>query len=203
MSALADLHELRPFGGFDLIMADPPWTFRTRSARGEAKSPQAHYACMSTEDIAALPVAAIAGDDCLLWLWATNPMLPRALDVMRAWGFEFRTAGTWVKRTTHGKTAFGTGYILRSANEPFLIGVRGRPRTTRSVRSVVESGDSSAGEMGITIEARAREHSRKPDEAFDAARRLMPHARRVELFSRQSRPGWASWGLEAGRFDAP
>lgn len=202
MSALQELHELRPYGGFDLIMADPPWSFSLRSDKGEAKSPQAQYDCMPTEDIAQLPVAAIAADDCLLWLWATNPMLPQALDVMQAWGFRFRTAGTWVKRTRHGKTAFGTGYILRSANEPFLIGVRGRPVTSRSVRSVVESGESVADALGITIEARVREHSRKPDEAFEAARRLMPDARRIELFSRETRSGWASWGMEAGKFDA-
>lgn len=180
---------LQPFG-FDLLMVDPPWSFALRSARGEAKSPQAQYACMSLDAIKALPVAQLARGDALLWLWATNPMLPQALDVMAAWGFTFSTAGTWVKTTSGGKLAFGTGYVLRSASEPFLIGKFGRPVTGRAVRSV--------------ILAPAREHSRKPAEAYAAAEALMPGAlRRADLFSRESRPGWDAWGNEAGRFDAP
>ncbi len=187
MTPLAELHSLRPHGGFDLIMADPPWSFDNWSKAGERKNAKAHYACVGLEDIKALPVGALAAKDCLLWLWATNPMLPHALEAMAAWGFAFKTAGHWAKRTRHGKLAFGTGYILRSAGEPFLIGTRGKPKTTRSVRSV--------------IEGQAREHSRKPEEAFAAAERLMPDARRIELFSRQQRPGWAAWGNETGKFE--
>lgn len=180
---------LQPFG-FDMIMADPPWAFALWSEKGEAKSAQAQYACMPLAEIKALPVAQLARGDAFLWLWATNPMLPQALDVLAAWGFTFTTAGTWVKTTTGGKLAFGTGYVLRSASEPFLIGKFGRPRSGRAVRSV--------------IMAPAREHSRKPDEAYAAAEALMPGAlRRADLFSRESRPGWEPWGRETGKFDAP
>lgn len=183
-----DLTAICPPGGFDLIMADPPWRFTTRSAKGiTAKGAGGHYGTMTLAEIKAMPVADLAARDCLLWLWATNPMLPDALDVLRAWGFTFKTAGHWAKRTRHGKLAFGTGYILRCAGEPFLIGTRGQPRTARNVRSVIEGP--------------VREHSRKPDEAFDAAVRLMPSARRLELFSRQTRPGWHGWGNEIGKFD--
>lgn len=180
-----------PFGdlnphSFDLIMADPPWAFELRSAKGEEKAAQAHYECMSLDTIRALPVLDLAAPDCLLWLWATNPMLPQALEVMAAWGFAFKTAGSWGKTTRHGKIAFGTGYIFRCANEPILIGTRGEPRTTKSVRSLI---------MG-----QVREHSRKPDEAFTEAERLMPAARRLELFSRQRRPGWENWGDQAEHF---
>jgi len=178
--------ELEPWS-FDLIMADPPWRFRLRSRQGEGKSAQAHYACMSLTDIKALPVSDLAREDCLLWLWGTAPMTPQALDVMSAWGFRFVTIGAWHKKTIHGATAFGTGYRLRSAMEPFFIGARGKPKSSRSVRNLVE---------GL-----AREHSRKPDEAFAAAVRLMPHAHRVELFSRETRPGWSAWGNEPGLFD--
>jgi N6-adenosine-specific RNA methylase IME4 len=182
-----------PFGAlaplsFDLLMVDPPWAFALRSTKGEAKSPQAQYACMSLDGIKALPVAQLARGDALLWLWATHPMLPQALDVMAAWGFTFSTSGVWVKTTCTGKLSFGTGYVLRSASEPFLIGRVGRPRTARTVRTV--------------IQAPAREHSRKPDEAYAAAEVLaIDAARRADLFSRESRPGWSAWGHEAGRFD--
>lgn len=184
----AEFSALRPHGGFDLLMVDPPWSFATRSAKGvTAKGAGGQYGLMSLDAIKALPIAqALAADNALCWLWATNPMLPQAFDVLAAWGFEFKTAGHWSKKTRHGKQAFGTGYILRCAGEPFLIGTRGRVRTSRSVRSVIEGP--------------VREHSRKPDEAFAEAERLMPEARRIEIFSRQPRPGWVGWGNEAQRF---
>lgn len=182
-----------PFGempplSYDVIMADPPWLYENWSKAGEHKNATAKYDCMPLDDIKKLPVSQLAQRDCLLWLWATNPMLREAFEVMDAWGFRFVTAGTWVKTTTKGNIAFGTGYVLRSASEPFLIGAVGEPRTARNVRSVV---------MG-----QVREHSRKPEEAYAAAEKLCPHAmRRADLFSRTTRPGWDAFGLEAGKFD--
>lgn len=209
MNALGDFLALRPAGGFGLIMADPPWSFKNFSEKGSGKNASDHYDCMPVEAIAALPVAALAAEDCLLWLWATNPMLPEALAVLASWGFEFKTAGTWVKRTTRGKDAFGTGYILRSSNEPFLIGTRGSPRTTRSTRSTLPTYNDARGQLfegdwpavSVTIEAPVREHSAKPDAAYEAAEMLMPDRRYLELFSRRSRPGWTAWGDEAGKLD--
>lgn len=178
-----------PAGPFDLIMADPPWAYKNWSKKGEGKGAAGQYSCLSLDDIASIPVASIAAPDCLLWLWATNPLLPDAFAVLNAWGFTFKTAGHWCKQNPQtGKLGFGTGYILRSAGEPFLIGTRGKPKTTRSVRSVV---------LGPR-----REHSRKPDEGFAAAEALMPGARRVELFSRQPRDGWSVWGDQTERFAA-
>lgn len=210
MISTPDFLTLRPHGGFGMIMADPPWQFDLHSEKGEAKAPQAHYPCEGTDAICDLPVEGIAATDCLLWLWATNPMLPDAFKVIEAWGFQYKTAGTWVKRTKHGLDAFGTGYVLRSSNEPFLIATRGRPKTTRSTRSTIPTYDDGFHALGgdawaggsITIEARVREHSRKPDEAFEAAQNLMPDARRIELFSRQQREGWSVWGNEVEKFDA-
>lgn len=178
---------LRPLS-YDFIMADPPWSFKLWSAKGEAKSAQAQYTCMSIEDIKALPVSQLARGDALLWLWCTWPLLREAMDTVDAWGFKYVTGGAWAKRTKNGKAAFGTGYRLRSACEPFLIGIVGDPVTTRSVRNLID---------GL-----AREHSRKPEEAFSAAEQLMPNAYRVELFSRQGRRGWDAWGNQTGLFEA-
>lgn len=167
---------------FDLLMVDAAWHFKAGGNRGANQ----HYSVMSLEDIAALPVGDLAAPNSLLWLWATAPMLNQQITVIEKWGFTFKTSGVWVKTTKHGKIAFGTGYLLRNAHEPFLIGTKGAPKVKRNVRSVI---------MGPV-----REHSRKPDEAFEAAERLMPDARRIEVFSRTNRPGWSVWGNETGTF---
>ena len=184
---------LKPFdglerGAYDLIFIDPPWTFNTWSAKGkEKKAPEVHYECQGIEWVRQLPVRDYAAENCLLWLWATNPLLDQQIDVLKQWGFTFKTAGTWVKMTKHWKQSFGTGYILRSANEPFLIGTIGKPKTTRGVRSAI---------LG-----RVREHSRKPESAYAAAEKLMPGARRADIFSRQRRSGWDAWGNEVDKFE--
>lgn len=172
---------------YQVIKADPPWLYKNWTKAGEKKAPQAHYDCMSLDEIKALPVSQIAAPVAVLWLWVTNPMLRQGLDVLDAWGFRFVTAGHWVKLTKHGKLGFGTGYCLRSAGEPFLIGAIGRPKYAKNVRSVI---------MG-----KAREHSRKPEEAFEAAEMLVPDAEhRIELFGREARPGWDVMGDEVGKF---
>ena len=174
---------------YQVIMADPPWSFDNYSRKGEAKNAKRQYACMPTEEICAMPVNQLAGGDCVLWLWATHPMLAPALSVLGAWGFSFATSGVWVKRTKHGKLAFGTGYCLRCASEPFLIGTVGSPQFAKNVRTVLEGP--------------VREHSRKPDEAYAVAERLVPRAlHRADLFSRQVRPGWTAWGNETQKFEA-
>lgn len=183
MSVFGDL----PSRAYSFIMADPPWDFRHHSVKGQRKSAHHHYGCMDDSAIARLPVRDLAAPDAILMLWTTNPKLRHAFEIMAAWGFTFKTAGHWAKKTRHGKLAFGTGYLLRCAGEPFLIGTIGRPKTSKSCRSVIE---------GLV-----REHSRKPDEAFAWAEALMPDARRLELFSRASRPGWDHWGAETGLFD--
>lgn len=181
-----------PFGalqmfGYDMIMADPPWQFDTWSLAGKQhKSPESHYETMPTDQIAAFPVDLLAGRDAILWLWATHPMLPQQIEVMKAWKFKFVTSGVWVKRTKTGKLGFGTGYRLRCASEPFLIGAFGDPATAKNIRTVIEGP--------------IRKHSQKPDEAFAAAELMWPMARRVELFSRTKRAGWDTWGKEDGKF---
>lgn len=185
MTAYGDLSEIPNFR-YCLIVADPPWSYANWSKSGEHKNASAKYDCMGLEAIKTMQVGHLAAKDCVLWLWATNPLLDQAFDVMRAWGFQFKTAGHWSKKTATGKQAFGTGYLLRCAGEPFLIGTMGRPNTSKSVRSVIEGP--------------VREHSRKPEEAFRAAEQLCGDVPRIELFSRQERPGWDVFGNETGKF---
>lgn len=183
--------DLKPLS-YDVILADPPWPFENYSSNGWKKSPRRHYATLGFDDIATLPVAQLGRGDALLFMWCCWPTLDRAIGVLKAWGFNYATGGAWHKRTRNGKTVFGTGYVLRSATEPYLIGSLGSPTTSRSVRGVIET----------VIDAVRREHSRKPDEQYDYLERLVPGAtRRCELFARSSRPGWESWGNELGKFD--
>jgi N6-adenosine-specific RNA methylase IME4 len=177
-----------PQGAFSIIAADPPWRFATYSQKGkEKKSAELHYGTMTLEDIRALPVASLAAPDCALFLWTTAPMLAEGMRVMTEWGFQYKSFGVWGKTTRHGKIAFGTGYRLRSACEPFLVGTRGNPKNTRGERSLIMAG--------------VREHSQKPDEFYALVERWMPEARRLDLFSRTRRSGWSAFGDEIGKFD--
>jgi N6-adenosine-specific RNA methylase IME4 len=181
-----------PFGSlqplaYQLLMADPPWHFKLYSELGSKKSAQGQYRVMSLDDIAALPVDQLAAPECVLFMWSTFPMLPQAFGVMEAWGFTYKTGGVWHKRTKNGKTAFGTGYRVRSAAEPWLLGVIGNPKTPRTHRNLIE---------GL-----ARQHSRKPSEAYSWCESYMPEARRADLFAREQRRGWDAWGAEATKFN--
>jgi N6-adenosine-specific RNA methylase IME4 len=186
MTAAVSFMALRPAGGFGLIMADPPWKIEMRSEKGYAKSPEAKYATMHGDAIKALPVELLAARDCVLWLWAMGNQLPLALEVMAAWGFEYKTQGQWAKMTPNGKQCFGQGYLHRDAGEPWLIGTRGAPKVRRSCRNVI---------FGLR-----REHSRKPDEVYCEAEKWMPNVQRADLFSRENRAGWTAWGDETGKF---
>jgi N6-adenosine-specific RNA methylase IME4 len=178
--------DLRMFG-YQLILLDPAWRFLNYSAKGEAKNPVAHYACMSFDQLAALPVGHLAAPDCAMVMWAVAPMLDKAIELMRVYGFTFKTAGSWAKQSPTGeKWAFGPGYILRSAAEFYIVGTIGNPAVqSHSVRNL--------------IVAPRREHSRKPDQMHADLERLYPGPP-SELFARQRRPGWDSWGNEVDKF---
>lgn len=182
-----------PFSSLDphsyhIIMADPPWDFALHSTKGGQKSAQKHYRCLPIDEIAAFPVQDLAAEHCALLLWGTAPMLAQQIRVMDAWGFRYKTEMVWRKVTLNGKQTFGPGYIVRGSHEPILIGTRGAPKfVAKNIRSCFD---------GVR-----REHSRKPEEAYALAERMLPKARRVELFSRTDRPGWETWGEEVGKFD--
>lgn len=175
-------------GHYRVVLVDPPWFFKNYSAAGEKKNPLAHYECMSPEQLAALPVGALAHQDgCALVMWATAPLLPLAITLIGKWGFTYKTAGAWAKRSsTDAKWAFGTGYCYRSAAEFFLLGTRGKPiQQVRNVRNL--------------IVAPVREHSRKPDRMRQDLEALWPGPR-CELFAREAAPGWDVWGNQTTKF---
>ncbi len=190
-----------PFAGlipmkYGAILADPPWEYAMQSAKGYAKSPEAHYRTMSAEALRALPVGQLAGPDCLLFMWSTWPHLPQALDLLKAWGFAYVTGGSWLKRTQNWKIAFGTGYVLRSATEPYLVGKLNRPQ----IRSRSERNLIIAPEIPDSIEAIRREHSRKPPQMREMISRLLPQVHCCELFAREPWDGHTVWGNEAAKF---
>lgn len=183
---------------YSAILADPPWRYDMRSARGHAKSPEAHYSTMAPEDLSALPVSHLAAPDCYLFMWSTWPHLPVALDLMRAWGFAYVTGGSWTKRTVNWNVTMGTGYVLRTATEPYLVGKIGAPKiASRSERNVILAPD----DVPDGIEAIRREHSRKPPQMREMIGRLLPHGYYCELFGREAWPGHDVWGNEVDRFE--
>ncbi len=191
--------ELSPFS-FDLVVIDPPTPFETRSAKGEEKSPQAQYDCMPLDEIAAMPVGDLLAPGGVLIFWTTWPLAAQGFHAraMTRYGVPPVTGGAWVKRTGTGKLRWGPGYILRSVCEPYFVGrlpgadTPGSSRTTNLVETLADHS---------SIDGLAREHSRKPPEFYSMLEALSPSARRADLFARQSRPGWTTWGKEAGKFD--
>lgn len=174
-----------------VLYADPPWRFQTWSETRQHKAAAVHYPVMPLLDIASLPVSDIAADDAALFLWSVNSMLPHALALIEAWGFEYRTvAFTWAKQTPTGKPwHFGLGYWTRQNTEQCLLATRGKPK--RLARDVPQ-----------LLVAPRRQHSRKPDEVYARIERLLggPYC---ELFARQEWPGWATaFSNEASKFEA-
>lgn len=182
--------EKLPLFHYGAIYVDPPWKFINFSEKGELKNATAHYDCMTIDQIKALPVGQLAKKDCALFLWVTDPLLKEGLEVMEAWGFEYRTvAFTWAKETKTGKPwHMGCGYWTRGNPEMCLLGINGTPkRLNAGVRQLVVSP--------------LREHSRKPDEIHGSITKLVPGPY-LELFARQKRNGWDCWGNQTDKFDA-
>lgn len=169
-----------PAGPFSIIYADPPWKYDCGAPRGAAHK---HYSTMSIDALCSLPVKQIAAKDSLLFMWTTWPQMPLSLYLMKSWGFEYKScAFLWTK--TNKKSAgffFGMGRWTRGNTEPCLLGIRGKPkRLSASVRQI--------------IEAPRGEHSAKPAETRDRILTLCGDKPRVELFARETSPGWSSWG---------
>lgn len=201
---------------YKVILADPPWNFQTRSPKGLGRSAQAHYDCMSMEELEALApqIMELADpESCAMCMWVTDPLLPQALSLIKTFGFTYKTVlFTWVKTSTagnafpvnlitckvsyppvaaDGKSAFhmGTGYYTRANPEMCLLATRGKraPKTQdRGVRQL--------------LVAPRGQHSQKPAEARRRIERLFsgPY---YELFARSTAPGWSCDGNQVGLLD--
>lgn len=171
---------------YDIIYADPPWTFKTYSTKGKTqKSAENHYPCMDKESIQTLPIPRISADNSVLFLWVTFPCLEEGLELIKKWGFTYKTcAFTWVKRNKKSDSWFwGLGYWTRANAEICLLATKGSPkRISKSVHQVCD--------------ARIREHSRKPDEIRNRIVELCGDIPRIELFARKHTDGWDCWGNE-------
>lgn len=160
---------------YPVIYADPPWRYEQSM---DTRAVENHYPTMTLDAICALPVASIATDDAVLFLWATSPKLAEAMRVVEAWGFAYRTKATWVK------DSIGMGFWFRQRDETLLVAVRGDMPTPEKPHDSV-------------IEAPRGKHSKKPAIFYEVIESYYPTLPKIELFARGTpRPGWAAWGNE-------
>jgi N6-adenosine-specific RNA methylase IME4 len=193
---------------FTTIVADPPWQYRSggshlrnafearpKSNQVESNTAGSHsrYGSMSIAELKSLPVADVAASDAHLYLWTTNSFLVEAHDLMAAWGFQQKTVLTWVKMRGDGSGASARmGYYFRGATEHVLFGVRGRLRLVTG-KAVVPN---------VLFTPRVLKHSLKPQQFFDLVERVSPGPY-LEMFARQPRMGWTTWGDEVAPGDVP
>jgi N6-adenosine-specific RNA methylase IME4 len=165
-----------------VILADPPWEYEHPALATPSRRVDNHYPTLTLERICGLPVDQLAAEDCVLFLWTTVPHLRETFEVLQAWNFEYKSGLVW------DKEIIGTGYWVRGQHEHLLIAVKGKPPMA-PFTAVPAS----------VIRARRREHSRKPDESYEIIERMYPELPKIELFARNTRPGWDCWGNEVPR----
>lgn len=176
---------------FPTVLADPPWQFQNRTGKVAPEHRRlSRYSTMSLDAIKDLPIASACEATAHLYLWVPNALLPEGLAVMTAWGFNYKSNLVWHKiRKDGGPDGRGVGFYFRNTTELILFGVRGKQaRTLAPGRSQVN-----------IICTQKREHSRKPDEAYDLIERCSPGPF-LELFARGPRPGWVNWGHQADAY---
>ncbi|MFH1834209.1 MAG: MT-A70 family methyltransferase [bacterium] len=172
--------EIGEGGTYSVVLADPPWQYDDGTT-DPTRVIENQYPTMPLDEICALKVGESTTDDAVLFLWATGPLLPEALEVMKAWGFRYISGAVW------SKLRMGKGYWFRVSHEHLLVGIKGnppRPPPSALVDSV--------------ITAKRGEHSAKPVEVYEIIESYYPELARVELFARQTREGWSAWGNQAG-----
>lgn len=173
---------------YNIIYADPPWQYKVWSKKGNGRSAETHYHTMQKQDIQNMQnvIDRIAAKDSVLFLWVIAPCLQEGIELIKAWGFTYKTiAFTWIKQNKKSDSLFwGMGYYTRANAELCLLATRGKPlkRVSKAVHSVIIS--------------KIREHSRKPDEVRERIVELFGNLPRIELFARQKIEGWDCWGDE-------
>jgi N6-adenosine-specific RNA methylase IME4 len=169
---------------YNIIYADPPWSYKDKALAGN-RGAGCKYPVMNTADIGKFPVEKLAADNCVLFLWVTMPKLNECFELIKEWGFKYKTcAFTWIKTNKKSGSLFwGMGNWTRANAEICLIATKGKPkRAAANVHSVVMT--------------RIEEHSKKPDEVRRRIVQLCGDIPRIELFARQTAEGWDSWGNE-------
>lgn len=170
---------------YQIIYADPPWSFRGYDLKKQTRYVGNKYPLMTTDQIKTLSIQSIVDENCVLFLWVTMPKLNECFDVIKAWGFEYKTvAFTWVKKNKKSGTWFwGMGRWTRSNAELCLLCTKGNPkRISASVHSIIDT----------PIER----HSKKPDDIRKRIVNLMGNIPRIELFAREKIEDWDVWGNE-------
>jgi len=185
ISAAEDLTS-RIKGPFSTILADPPWRFDNRTGKMAPEHRRLlRYPTMTMEEIYELPVNRVVAARSHLYLWVPNALISEGLEVMRRWGFTYKTNLVWYKvRKDGGPDGRGVGFYFRNVTELVLFGIRGSMRTLPAGRTQTN-----------ILTARKREHSRKPDELYDIIEACSPGPY-LELFARHAREGWVQWGNE-------
>jgi N6-adenosine-specific RNA methylase IME4 len=176
-----------PSRRYGVILADPAWRFEPYSRiTGMDRAAENHYPTSALEDIKALDVRSIAATDCVLFLWATAPMAPQAIEVMAAWGFAYKSCAVW------GKDRIGTGYWFRNKHEILLVGTRGRV-----------PAPAMGTQWPSLILAPVGRHSEKPSIFCEMIEAYFPNLPKIELHARSAVPrlGWDFWGLEAASLE--
>ncbi|MFH0820803.1 MAG: MT-A70 family methyltransferase [Candidatus Peregrinibacteria bacterium] len=177
-------------GNYGTILADPPWRFNNRTGKIAPEHKRLNrYDTLSLEEIKEIPVSMIAAEKSHLYLWVPNALIPEGLEVLKAWGFKYKTNIVWHKiRKDGGPDGRGVGFYFRNTTEIVLFGTRGSLRTLQPGRSQVN-----------IIKSRKQEHSRKPNGLYDIIEECSPGPY-LELFARGGRQNWDVWGNQAENY---
>ncbi|GAB1483697.1 hypothetical protein MASR2M78_25130 [Treponema sp.] len=191
MSAAEDFHAFLAGRRFSTILADPPWQFINRTGKVAPEHKRlARYPTLSLAEICEIPVAEAAETPSHLYLWVPNALLPEGLEVMKAWGFKYKSNIVWHKvRKDGGPDGRGVGFYFGNTTELIRFGIRGSMRTLDPGRSQVN-----------IIRSIKQEHSRKPDEQYRIIQDCSPGPY-LEMFARGKREGWTLWGNQAEEYD--
>jgi len=180
---------------FDIIYADPPWHYNgklqfDKSSKSSdvidlkkkifISTPGFKYPTMKTTELMKIPIQDIAADDCILFMWTSNPHLAQAIELGKAWGFEYRTVAFVWNKMNHNP-----GKYTLSNCELCLLFKHGRIPTPRGARNVKQ-----------LVQSPRKKHSEKPIEVMEGIEKMFPHHKRIELFAKNKTKGWESWGLD-------